>query len=349
MTYVASPLSSQPRAPILIGLAGLVLLLLIGFVAPRPVLHGWMISFLSVGGIALGAFAWQMMHRLTGGQWGELARPALALGASLLPLLALFWVPLWIGCRLVYPWGAGPGAPGRDVAALFLNGGAFAVRNLVGLAAICGLAWFANNRRFGSLGAGLSLLAYVIFMNFAAFDWLLSLDPHFTSSSFGAQLIVQQLVSGLAFVAVVQLSNEPASAWKDVGALLLATSLGQAYLALMAFIVFWYGDLPDQAAWYLRRTEHGWLWLELAILALGAIGPIIALLFSRVRNNAGPLRVVAVCLLAGVFLRDAWLVAPTTEPWSIPAAVLAAASMLLLGCGLSGSMMRLMGGSADGR
>ena len=233
--------------------------------------------------------------------------------------------------------------------ALFLNGGAFAARNLVGLVGLCGLAWFANKGRSRPLLAGLSLLFYAVFMNFAAFGWLLSLDPHFTSSSFGAQLIVQQFVSGLAFVALVQLSCEPASAWKDIGALLLATSLGQAYLALMAFIVFWYGDLPDQAAWYLRRTEHGWLWLEVAVVVVGAIGPVIALLFSWVRNHAGPLRVVAACLLVGVFLRDVWLVAPTTEPWSIPAAMLAAASMLVLGWGLSDSMTCLMGGSAHGR
>ena len=348
MTSFASraPSSNNARLPTLIGFAALVLLVLIGFAAPRAALHGWLIAFASVGFIPLGAFAWTMIHRLTGGKWGELAVPALTVAGSMLPMLFLFWLPLGIGSRLVYPWDADPSKAGEGVAAIYLNGGAIAVLMLVGLIGLDLLTRRANRRGLGQLGAGLALVFYTIFINFTAFGWLLSLEPRFTSSAFGAQVIVEQLLSALAFVALVQVDPEPRSAWKDIGALLLATTLGETYLILMTFIVVWYGDQPTQAAWYLRRTGHGWVWLEVAGIAIGSVGPLIALLFSKVRDHAGPLRVVAACLFVGVFAQAVWLVAPVTEAWSVATGIISVVAMVGLCWGMILPLRRLPGGSA---
>ncbi len=344
----AAAISSNARQAVIVGIVASAVLLLVGVAAPRAVLHGWLIAFASVGGVPLGAFAWMTIHRLTGGKWGELAKPALTVAVSMLPLLVLFWLPLGIGSRLVYPWAADPRSAGEGVAAIYLNGGAFASRSLIGLVGLCFLARFANSRGLGQLGAGLALLFYAIFMNFAAFGWFLSLDPRFTSSAFGAQTIIQQLISALAFVAVVRLAPEHAAAWKDIGALLLATTLGETYLILMTFIVLWYGDLPEQADWYLRRTQHGWLWLELAGIGIGSIGPLIALLFSKVRDNAGPLRIVGACLLVGTFAQTVWLVSPVTEAWSVAAGAVAIVAMVGLCWGLTRPMSLVMGDHAHG-
>ena len=40
----------------------------------------------------------------------------------------------------------------------------------------------------------------------------------------------------------------------DLGGLLIATLLGVVYLEFMTFVVAWYGDLPDKAAWFLKRA-----------------------------------------------------------------------------------------------
>lgn len=335
---------SRTRLPVAAGAAALLLLVVWGIVSPRAVVHGWLIAFASVGAVPLGAFAWLAIHRLTGGKWGELARPVLTGAVSLLPLLVLFWLPLWIAARLIYPWAGDPSAAGdAGVAALYLNGGAFALRGLVGLVGLCVLAWLGARHPHGSLSAGLALVFYTVFMNFAPFGWLLSLDPHFNSSAFGVQIIVQQLISALALAAVVvRPPPELQPAWKDVGALLMATTLGETYLIVMTFIVFWYGDLPDNAAWYLQRTQHGWLWLEVAGIVIGSIGPLIALLFARVRDNSAALRAVGICLMVGVFLENVWLIAPAAESWSVATGFVASVAMVGLCWGLLGPVERFM-------
>jgi hypothetical protein len=346
MTSLPSILpASKARSPLLIGIGASVILLVVAIVAPRAVLHGWLIAFAAVGGIPPGAFAWLAIHRLSGGRWGELAHPALARAASALPLLIPALLPIMLGSRLVYPWAAYPASAGPGVAAIYLNPLAFALRSLVGLLGLSLGARLARQGRLSQLTAGLALVFYAVFMNFTAFDWLLSLDPRFTSSAFGAQIIVQQLLSAMAFTALIQQAPADHRGWGDIGALLLATTLGQAYLLLMTFIVLWYGDLPGQAEWYLRRSAHGWVWLEAFGVVFSLVVPLLALLFARIRDRANPLRLVGGCLLLGVFIEDVWLVSPATEAWSGLVAVVAAVAMAGLAFGLTPSMTRWMGGA----
>ena len=108
----------------------------------------------------------------------------------------------------------------------------------------------------------------------------------------------------------------------------------------MTFVVHWYGDLPEQAAWYLARTHGAWRWLEIAGTALGAVGPGLALLFAGVRRSRARLRVVAGVLLGGILVENIWLVAPdagSQAGWALLAGLLAT-----LACaGLAGAVVRL--------
>ena len=55
----------------------------------------------------------------------------------------------------------------------------------------------------------------------------------------------------------------------DLGALLIATLLGVVYLEFMTFVVAWYGDLPEKAAWFLKRVQFGWISVLITALAVG--------------------------------------------------------------------------------
>ena len=341
--------AARSRAPLAVGALATAILAIAAMGTPRAVLQGWLIAFASLGGVSLGASAWLLIHRLTGGRWGELARPAFVGAASALPLVTVALLPILLACRLVYPWAADPSSTAADVVAIYLNPIAVGLRGLVGMAGLGIAVALALRGKLRPLGAAAALIFYAIFMNFAAFDWLLSLDPRVASSAFGAQIIVQQLISGLAFAALIQDAPADHSAWRDIGALLLATTLGEAYLILMTFIVLWYGDQPDQAEWYLARTRHGWLWLELFGCVFCVAAPLLALMFGGVRDRAGSLRIVAAGLLLGVFIENVWLVSPVAEPWSAPMALLACVAMAGLASGLSQPAARLMGGRRLGR
>lgn len=324
--------ASHRRLARLVGIAGTVLLVAIGLMSPRTAAAGGLIAFAMVGAPVLGAAALLFIHRLTGGRWGELARPALTVAASVTPLILVFFVLLLIGAASVYPWVLSRQAAGPGVAELYLNLPFYAARGIVVLAGLSLFAVLAVRGRLDRLRAGLALVFYGVGMDLAAVDWLLSVEPRYTSSAFGAQIIVAQLIAGID----VALLATPASrdkAWGDLGSLLLATTLGESYLILMTFIVHWYGDLPEQAAFYLARSENGWAVLEIVGVLVGAAGPMVALLFSGIRHAASALKIVAGASLAGLALEFVWLVAPVTGGWSGLAGAVAiiAAGGLVLG------------------
>ena len=54
-----------------------------------------------------------MIHYLTGGRWGFAARRFLEAGFMTLPLMAIFFIPIFFGLRELYPW-ARPAAVAAD-------------------------------------------------------------------------------------------------------------------------------------------------------------------------------------------------------------------------------------------
>ena len=314
------PLPVMPpaeRRPLLLGGGALLALVLGGIAAPAAALHGWLIGFTFAGGVPLGALALLLIHALTGGRWGEAHRPALLAMARALPLLAMLVLPLILGAGLAYPWSAEPSRAGPDVARWYLNAPAFGLRSLLGLGLLGAVAWrLGRGERPGLLGAGLALCLYVLFANAAAYDWLLSLAPRFTASAFGTQVIVAEMLSALCCAVLVSRAPADDPSWADLGALILALTLGESYLILMGLAIDWYGDLPPQADWYMRRTLGGWVWLEAAGVLFGAVLPMLALLFGAVRRDPLFLSLVASAILAGLAIEYVWLVSPGTEPLS---------------------------------
>lgn len=323
-----------------VGAAAVTILAIAGFFAPVPVLHGWLIGFTAVGGVALGAAACLAIHALTGGRWGEVGRPSFLGGALTIPALIVLGLPLVLLARHLYPWAADPGAAGEGVAALVLNPTSVGLRSLVLLAVLTGFALLARRGPLGTLAAGLCLVVYAVGMDVAAFDWVLSLDPRFDSSAFGAQLIIQQIASAYAVAILCARAPDDDPAWGDLGALLLASVLGGNYLVLMTYLIDWYGDLPDQARHFLMLSHGTWRWVLAGAVGVGAAGPILALLMTRVRRRPSALRVVAVAVLAGVLLEDIWLIAPQAGALGGRGG-LAMAAGLVACAGFAGLMLRL--------
>ena len=315
-----------PRSRIValvIGGIALILMLAAGSLIPTSAAAGWLIAFATAAAILFGSVALLAIHTLTGGRWGDLARPAFEAAAALAPAGLIFFIPLALTARFIYPWATNPQSAGAGVARLFLNVRLFAAGGLVFIAGLALLARLARSARLAPLTAALGLVWYAVGMNLLAFAWLSSIEPRYVSSAFGAQIIIGQITAGLAFAILATEADRNDTAWGDLGALLLAALLGETYLILMTFLIDWYGDLSSQAEWYLRRAAGSWVWLEAAGAVTGSFAPLIALLFSRVRNSAPGLKIAGAAALLGVFIENIWLVAPVAGPWSAPLAALA--------------------------
>ncbi len=184
--------------------AGLVVFVGIGVAVPRAAAGGWLVGLVCVVGVPLGSLALLIIHGLTGGRWGIGMRPVLLPAAAAIPVVAIFFVPLLVVPGLIFPWARPFAGVSQSVADIYLNAPSFAARTAVALAGWCGLALMLPRLRSGA-GRVLSacgMIFYALSISVVAVDWILSTEPTFVSTSFGASLAIAEIAAALAFAAL---------------------------------------------------------------------------------------------------------------------------------------------------
>jgi hypothetical protein len=290
----------------IVGAAGLVLAVLGWILAPRDFAYGWLAAMTFWIGWPLGGIALILVHALTGGQWGEAARPGLLLGVTTLALLPPALVPYLFTATHLYPW-----LHTRELANHFYLNIPFAAgRGVVYL-----VIWFALAAlvlRGGGLlrlaPPGLFLLAFTV--TFAEIDTVMSLDPAFRSSEFGMVAAAAMALLALSFAVLLAAFMAPEPVLPDLGKLVLGLVVLWAYLEFMQLLIVWESNLASDAPWYARRMHGGWG------VALGAIAilhfalPFALLIFPRMQRSRMALALIALLLILAAALRCWWLVLP---------------------------------------
>ena len=309
------------------------------------ILHSYLFAWLFVLGVSLGSLANLMVQSLTSGRWVEPVRPAWIAAARITPWVALLFIPVLLGVKVIYPW---PDAHGR-----WLNVPFWSVRSVAYLVTWCVLAWgyLRADRRTIDPAAGGSpgtrawscagLIVYTFTVSLAAFDWIASLTPNWYSSGFGLVVGTGQMLSGAAFgVAMAARASPPQEPspiarrdFHDLGNLLLMYVLTWAYLAFTQFLVIWAENIPKEIHWYVRRLETGWVSLGWIVVSLHFALPFLILLSRTAKRSPKFMGMLAAALLAVHMIQVYWLVIPSVRPdalsiaWSDPVALVVVAGV----------------------
>ncbi len=349
----------QARAWVVAGV-GLAVSLGACVVWPQTFLPSYLVAYVFWVGIALGCLGLTMLHHLVGGSWGLIVRrPMEAGGMTLLPLAVLF-APLALGISRLYPWAQAAFAddPEQKVKVQYLNPSFFLIRTAVyfGIwivfalllkrlsAAQDGRGDHAPSRRLQAI-SGPGLLLLFLAGSFAAIDWMMSLEPHWFSTIYGALVCVSEALSTLAMMTAVAIflsAKKPMDEavtedrLHDLGNLMLAFTMLWAYMSFAQYLIIWSGNLPEEIPWYLRRTQGGWQWVALALALFHFFLPFFVLLFRESKRQSRLLIRVAFLILAMHWLDLIWLVIPaSSDPASprFPWAELPMSLVAMLGVG----------------
>jgi hypothetical protein len=160
-----------------------------------------------------------------------------------------------------------------------------------------GVALTARQRWLGT--AALPFLAITI--SFAAIDWQESLDLHHNSTIFGVYYFAGSFLSAIAvlILALYALRREElgrllnADHWHALGKFLLAFTAFWAYIAFSQYMLIWIANLPEEAPYFIHRTQGPWGVVGLLLLALHFAVPFFALLSRDLKRNPGWLAVLA--------------------------------------------------------
>lgn len=323
----------QQRA-LLVGIAALALCGLGAIVSPAQFFHSYLMAYMLWLGMALGCLAIAMVHHLSGGAWGVVIRRILEAGTRTLPLMALLFIPLVFGIQSLYVW-ARPEAVAADEILqdkqIYLNVPFFLTRAAIYFFVWVGVSYFLNrwsleqdrtavpfSRRLQLLSAA-GLVLYGLTTTFAAFDWMMSLEPHWFSTIFGVLIMGGQGLSALALViatAFLLSRRKPFSDvmttahFHDLGNLLLAFVMLWAYFAFSQFLIIWSGNLTEEIPWYLHRLQTGWQGIGALLVLFHFAVPFVLLLSRGNKKSAGTLAAVASGLIVMRLVDLFWLIGP---------------------------------------
>lgn len=317
----------------LLGLAGCALGLLI---EPRAMLASYLVGWIAVSAIPIGALAVLFTSWLVRGGWTRDLHEPLTAAVLTIPVVAILFLPVILGLSEIYPWASDAGGLPAFKAAYFVPW-FFALRALIYFLVWTALAIWAL-RAYGddvamTRAASAGLILWALTSSWAGIDWLESIEPHFHSSIYGLFAIDFQLLAGLAFgiVALLTLKKTRQMSNMAYSSTLLALMLLWAYMHAMQYIIIWSGNIPEEVVWYLKRLDGGWgvtLW---ALYLLQFVAPFFALLSERVRANSQALLWLAGGTLALRWLEAAVFVLPPLDVSGFALLLDLPAAMLLIG------------------
>jgi hypothetical protein len=162
---------------------------------------------------------------------------------------------------------------------------------------------------------GSLIVMYCLVFSLIGFDMVMALDPHWYSSLFGAYFFVSGMyaaIAGWTISYIFQAENHNPAHLRDLGNLMLAFSLLTTYMMFSQLLPIWYENLPHEVRFILPRFQvFPWRWVSVALLGSIYLGPLAMLLWRRPKRSPLYLGIVALVILAGLWLERWWLVIPT--------------------------------------
>ncbi|HUL75038.1 MAG TPA: hypothetical protein VLT86_18135 [Vicinamibacterales bacterium] len=318
-------------------------------------LQSYLIAFIFWLGISMGSMALLMVQYLSGGGWGLFARRVFEASARNLPVMAVLFLPLAFSLPVLYPWARPDALADKAIQAkaAYLNPQFFYLRAVlyfvIWMALTFTLSRWSKEQddnaprlpgpKDGRMRAlsGPGLVLYMLTLTLMSVDWVLSLEPHFTSTIFGILMLGGQGLSTMAFtiIALAALSrSRPISAvaseenFHDLGKLMLAFVMLWAYFNVSQFIIIYQGNLPEEIPWYINRLTGPWMPVAVAVLVGHFVVPFSLLLSRGWKRKGTSLARIALFILVMRVIDITWTIGPifrhngTTLHWLDFAAVL---------------------------
>ena len=328
-----------------------ILLILVGGVAfwigvsgphAQRTWQAYLINFVFWSGLSFGSVLFVAVLNLTSARWGRpLKRLAESLGSCSIPFFALFWV-LYFGCDKIFPWIEEP-LSGKQ---MWLNIPFLFARDGVALflltAVSMALIYFSirgDERawRYQTILSPILGILYCFVLTLVSFDLIMSLDPHWANTLFGGYYFVGSFYTALCGIVVLAaLAHKKLGLrriirprhFHDLGKLLFGFCMMTGYLFYTQFLVIWYGNLPEETRYVILRVRHSpWEPVAWIVFAICFGLPFILLLGRKIKMHPGPLTILSLIILIGMWLERFLLVAPSL--WEKPEIPLGAIEVLV--------------------
>ncbi|HWZ32764.1 MAG TPA: hypothetical protein VNX18_15585 [Bryobacteraceae bacterium] len=313
-----------------------IILCVVGYLSdPTRFFRSYIVAFAFTAAVGLGSFFFVMVQYLTGSAWSVTVRRIMENIMVTLPLGAILFIPVAFGLKDIYSW-TNPAVVAASEALKaksgYLSQNFFLIRTYVFFALWSIWIWgiYSQSTKQDteksvrqmyvvSRWCAPGLFLVVVVGTFAAFDWLMSVEPAWYSTIFGLYVLSGGALTFFAIVTLVALGFRRAGIltnsitmehYHDLGKWMFAMTAFYTYIAFSQYLLIWYANLPEETIWYRHRMAGGWFWIAIAMPFIRFIIPFFTLLCRPAKRSLGVIALIAVWSIVVEYVDLYWVVMP---------------------------------------
>ena len=324
------------RISLIVG-AVFLALSVVGFFADKnQFFFSYQVAFTFWLSIGLGGLFLTLLHHLFGATWSIVLRRIMETIMKVLPWMVLFFLPMLLGLHELFHWTHSDAVahdPLLQQKQPYLNVPFFVIRAVIYFAVWIYLArWFYKksvdqDREYDSKQAhrlrqvaAPAIILFALTLTFAAFDWMMSLDPHWYSTIYGVYYFAGSTLATIAILILFTRSIQAKGGMKnilnldhyhDMGKLLFTFVVFWAYIAFSQYFLIWYANIPEETLYYFHRWDGNWKTISLIIVFGKFVIPFLILITRSSKRNLTFLTAISLWLLLMQWLDLYWMIMPT--------------------------------------
>ena len=292
--------------------------------------------------LSLGAAFFLAIQSISQSGWSAAFKRVPEAMMAYIPFAAVFFLLLYFGVHDLYSWSHGEGVandPLLQHKSVYLNVPFFFLRLII-FFLFC-IIFTGIMRRISlkedmlnpvdqnaimtlfnksELFSKIFLFIFAITFSLSAFDWIMSLEAHWYSTIFALKNLVAAFLHGTSILTLIifilykrgyfSFLNE--YHLHDFARYIFMLSIVWGYFWFAQFMIIWYGNIPEETAYYYIRWNEGWKVLFFLEIGLNWGIPFLVLLPLKTSRNLTVISIVILFLIIGQYLDLFMQIIPAT-------------------------------------
>lgn len=319
----------------LLAVAGIAVAVVGVFVAPERTWPNILLANYYLLGIGLAGALLISLQYISNASWGVAIRRVPEAMIHVLPVSAIVMILLLFGLHNLYEWthqDVVQQDPILQSKTWWLNVPSFITRMIIILGLWLALAFALvkiskKQDESGDIGlvargkkySAIFIVIFGLTFTMASMDWIMSLEPHWYSTIFAIYNFAGLFLAGLAVVTIVVIHLRREGPLKgivteehlhDLGKLMFAFSTFWMYIWFSQYLLIWYANIPEEAAYYVHRQHGSWGIFTLLNVVFNWCIPFVILLPKWTKRHEGILLKVCTLILIGHWIDLFWMIMP---------------------------------------
>jgi len=159
-----------------------------------------------------------------------------------------------------------------------------------------------------------------ITFSMSAFDWMMSIDVHWYSAIFALKNLVAAFLHGVSILTLIVFILHKLGYFTflnkfhlhDFSRYIFMLSIVWGYFWFAQFMIIWYGNIPEETAYFFVRWQNGWKIMFFLEIGLNWAVPFLVLLPVKTSRNMTAIIIVIILLIIGQYIELYLQVIPGT-------------------------------------